>query len=502
MGNGVVGGTALSLNGSVPSLRIRPCNEAPVNAEGVFVLYWMTAFRRPIWNFALDRAVEWSGELRKPLVVLEPLRCDYPWASDRIHAFVLEGMAANARELAKKPVFYYPYAERKKGEGKGLLEALSLDACVVIADDFPCFFLPSMTRAAAGKVKVRMEKVDANGLLPLRLSEKVFLSAYHFRRFAQKHLPPLLNQQPKSRPFTGQKLPGLFSLPGNIAERWPPLTTDQLKDVRAFVRGLPIDHRVRPVDYQGGTRAARSKFKSFLEGKLPSYKTDRNHPDREAASGLSPYLHFGHISSHEIVSRVLEEEGWAPFQLQKEAKGQRESWWGLNEHAEAFLDQLVTWRELGYQFSHKRPDYPEYFSLPTWALKTIRKHEQDRRPFLYTLDEFEEARTHDPVWNAAQRQLLKEGRIHNYLRMLWGKKILHWSRTPKEALGIMERLNNRYAMDGRDPNSYTGIFWVLGRHDRAWGPERAVFGKIRYMTSESAIRKLKMKEYLAKWALV
>jgi len=486
--------------GSVSTLRISSCNEARVNANGAFVLYWMTAFRRPSWNFALDRAVEWGRELRKPLVLMEPLRCDYPWASDRLHAFVLEGMAANARELGKKPVLYYPYAERKKGEGKGFLEALSLDACVIIADDFPCFFLPSMIRAAAGKVKVRMEKVDANGLLPLRLSEKVFFSAYHFRRFSQKYLPPLLNQQPKSRPFDGQKLPGLSSMPGNIAERWPPLTSDQLKDVRAFVKGLPIDHRVKPVDFRGGTRAARSALKSFLEGKILSYNTDRNHPDREVESGLSPYLHFGHISSHEIVESVLKEEKWNPRLLKEEAKGQRQGWWGLNEHAEAFLDQMVTWRELGYQFSHKRPDYHEYESLPSWAVKTLREHEGDRRPYLYTLEEFEEARTHDPVWNAAQRQILVEGRIHNYLRMLWGKKILHWSRTPKEALGIMEWLNNRYAVDGRDPNSYTGIFWALGRHDRAWGPERPVFGKVRYMTSESAVRKLRMKEYLERWA--
>jgi len=492
----------LALHGSVPSLRIRPCNEAPVNADGRFVLYWMTAFRRPSWNFALDRAVEWARELRKPLVILEPLRCDYPWASDRLHAFVLEGMADNARELAKKPVYYYPYAERNQGEGKGFLEALSSEACVIIADDFPCFFLPSMIRAAALKVKVQMEKVDANGLLPIRLSQKVFLSAYHFRRFGQKHLPPLLNRQPRLRPFAGHKIPELPSLPLHIAERWPPLSGDELSHVRAFVKRLPIDHTVEPVNYRGGTRAARSTLKSFLGRKLPSYSTDRNHPDREAESRLSPYLHFGHISSHEIVSRVLEEQGWTPLRVKEEAKGQREGWWGLDEHAEAFLDQLVTWRELGYQFCHKRPDYHQYDSLPLWVVKTFREHEGDRRPYLYTLEEFEEARTHDPVWNAAQRQLLVEGRIHNYLRMLWGKKIVHWTPSPKEALRIMEWLNNRYALDGRDPNSYTGIFWVLGRHDRAWGPERPIFGKVRYMTSESTVRKLHIKEYLEKWAFI
>jgi deoxyribodipyrimidine photo-lyase len=487
---------------SIPSQRITDCNELPVNGKGVFVLYWMTAFRRVTWNFALDQAVEWARKLEKPLVLLEGLRCDYPYASERLHAFVLEGMADNGRALAGKPVLYYPYVERKRGDGKGLLEALAADACVIVADDFPCFFLPSMVRAGAGKVEVRMEKVDANGLIPLRLSEKVFLSAYHFRRLSQKYLPPLLNQEPKSRPFAAQNLPILSALPRRIAERWPPLSMDELKHAGSFVRRLPIDHQVKPVGYKGGTMAARSALKSFLERKLPCYKSDRNHPDRATESGLSPHLHFGHISSHEIVRSVLELQDWTPSSLKSEAKGQQEGWWGLDENAEAFLDQIITWRELGYQFCHKRPEYHEYDSLPSWALKTLREHAGDPRPRLYTVEEFEKARTHDPVWNAAQNQLLREGRIHNYLRMLWGKKILHWSGTPRKALRIMERLNNRYAVDGRDPNSYTGIFWVLGRHDRAWGPERPVFGKVRYMTTESAVRKVRMKGYLKRWASI
>jgi deoxyribodipyrimidine photo-lyase len=483
----------------VPDLRVTPCNDLQVNPDGRFILYWMTAFRRAAWNFALDRAVEWARLLGKPIVVLEALRCDYPFASERLHAFVLEGMAENDRAFAGKPILYYPYAEKEKGAGRGLLETLSQEACVIVSDEFPCFFLPSMIRAAAEKVTAYMEKVDSNGLLPLRLSEKIFLSAYHFRRLAQKHLPLLVNQQPRSRPFAGVPIPQLSSLPRNIIERWPPLSRDELKDARALVTGIPLGHDVKPVPCRGGSGAARSTLEVFLRKKLPLYSTARNHPDRPAESGLSPYLHFGHISSHEIVARVLKEQDWNPERLREEAKGQREGWWGTEENTEAFLDQIITWRELGYQFCHKRSDYREYESLPGWALKTLGEHAADQRPALYTLEAFEKADTHDPVWNAAQRQLLEEGRIHNYLRMLWGKKILHWSRTPREGLRIMEALNNRYAMDGRDPNSYTGIFWVLGRHDRAWGPERPVFGKVRYMTSESAKRKVKMKEYFRKW---
>ncbi len=172
---------------------------------------------------------------------------------------------------------------------------------------------------------------------------------------------------------------------------------------------------------------------------------------------------------------------------------------GMSEPAEAFLDQFITWRELGYNFSSQREDYDQYDSLPDWAKKTLAKHARDHRPTVYSHDEFAAAATHDPLWNAAQRQLLSEGRLHNYLRMLWGKKILEWSPTPEEALATMIELNNKYAIDGRNPNSYSGIFWILGRFDRPWGPERPIFGTVRYMSSDNTARKFDVRPYLAKY---
>ena len=163
---------------------------------------------------------------------------------------------------------------------------------------------------------------------------------------------------------------------------------------------------------------------------------------------------------------------------------------------QSFLDELITWRELGYNMCAHRDDYDQYESLPDWARKTLEEHESDRREFCYEQSEFESATTHDKLWNAAQNQLVSEGQMHNYLRMLWGKKILHWSESPRAALATMIELNNKYALDGRNPNSYSGIFWVLGRYDRAWGPEREIFGKIRYMSSENTARKLKVKTYI------
>ena len=220
----------------------------------------------------------------------------------------------------------------------------------------------------------------------------------------------------------------------------------------------------------------------------------------DVTSGLSPYLHFGHISAHEIFHRILRKEDWrVEKSMEKKTDGRRSGWWGMDENAEAFLDQLITWRELGFNMCRNNPDYDRYGSLPQWALDTLGAHASDPRPYGYSLEDFEKGATHDPLWNAAQSQLVHEGRIHNYLRMVWGKKILHWTRSAPEALDIMIHLNNRYALDGRDPNSYSGIFWVLGRYDRAWGPERPVFGKVRYMSSKNTARKIRTKDYVNKY---
>jgi deoxyribodipyrimidine photo-lyase len=196
----------------------------------------------------------------------------------------------------------------------------------------------------------------------------------------------------------------------------------------------------------------------------------------------------------------MEQAGWHPGKLAR-PNGKVNGFWGIDQDTEAFLDQLCTWREIGFNMAWREENYDQFEALPHWAQTTLEEHRHDPRPFVYSLEELEHATTHDEIWNAAQRQLVREGRIHNYLRMLWGKKILHWTRSPREALDIMIELNNKYALDGRDPNSYSGIFWILGRYDRAWGPERQIFGKIRYMTSESTAKKHALKHYLQRYAV-
>ncbi|MBZ0266838.1 deoxyribodipyrimidine photolyase, partial [bacterium] len=263
---------------------------------------------------------------------------------------------------------------------------------------------------------------------------------------------------------------------------------------------LPVAPDPAPVEgVTGGTTAARAQLRGFLRDGLPRYVDAGNHPDDDVTSGLSPWLHFGHLSSHEVFDTVVRAERWSPASIVPPPNGRREGWWGLSREAEAFLDQLVTWREVGLGGAAWLPDYDRWESLPAWARETLRAHAGDPRPHVYTRDELERADTHDELWNAAQRQLVAEGRIHNYLRMLWGKKILKWTRSPKEALQVMLHLNDKYALDGRDPNSVSGIFWVLGRYDRAWGPEREIFGKIRYMTSRNTARKVSVKSYIEKY---
>jgi deoxyribodipyrimidine photo-lyase len=433
--------------------------------------------------------------------VLEALRCGYRWASDRLHAFVLAGMADNARRLANRPVLYHPYVEPARDAGKGLIEALAARACVVVTDEFPSFFLPRMVAAAAARLPVLVEAVDANGLLPLRATQAVFPTAHAFRRFLQKTLPTHLGELPAEDPLVGARLPRLATLPAEIANRWPAAGVELLVAEPGALAALPIDHRIGAVaGTPGGTSAGQVALRRFLDERLSRYPAERNRPEEEVTSGLSAYLHFGHLGVHEVFAALAAREQWTPERLAAKASGSRAGWWGMGEAAEAFLDELVTWRELGFNFSGQRDDVERYEALPGWARATLEKHASDPRPHVYTLEQLEAADTHDHLWNAAQRQLLREGRIHNYLRMLWGKKILEWSPTPQAALEAMIELNNRWALDGRDPNSASGIFWCLGRYDRPWGPERPIFGTVRYMSSENTARKVPVGGYLRRWA--
>ena len=453
----------------------------------------MTSARRLESNFALQHAVSHAATLGKPLVILEALRCGYPHASDRLHAFVLQGMTEHRRTLATTAVTYYPYVEHVADAGAGLLHALARQACVVIADWFPAFFLPRMLEAAAREVECAVEAVDGNGLLPVAAAARAIPMAHGFRAHVQRSLREQLREWPERRPLDHLPATAKPTIDAATLSRWPPATDAVLRGKTLL--SLPIDHAVAPVPLEGGATAARARLDSFLDGGLSRYGEAHNQPELDATSRLSPWLHFGHLSVHEVFERVMSREKWTSRKLGSGARGAREGWWNVSASAESFLDELITWRELAFNTCAFVPRYGEFDSLPEWARRTLDAHRRDRRDHVYSLDHLDGAATHDPLWNAAQRQLRRDGWFHGYMRMLWGKKILEWSAAPEDALAAMEHLMNRYSLDCRDPNSWAGFAWVLGRYDRPW-PEREIFGSVRYMSSANTAKKLRVRDYL------
>jgi deoxyribodipyrimidine photo-lyase len=482
----------------VPRFRIRALNARPLNPRGAFVLYWMIAARRTRWNFALQHAVNLCGDLKAPLLILEALDSDYPWANDRIHRFVLDGMAANAAACRRSRAAYHPFVERTRGAGAGLIAELSRSACAVVTDHFPSFLIPGVTEAAARQSAVRLEAVDSNGLIPLSAHGRAFTMARSYRAFVQRELRSHLREFPEEQPLRALPRGDRAAIPSAIVRRWR--AADDLLDRRSSLRALPIDHAVAPVAVQGGDAAARRRLAAFIEEDLHRYGRDHNHPDADCTSRLSPYLHFGHISPHEVFSAVMTAERWTTRRLAARGGGAREGWWGVSDSANVFLDQLVVWRELAFNGCEWTPRYMDYQSFPAWARETLEAHRSAPRR-QYAFETLESASTHDAIWNATQRQLLSEGWFHGYLRMLWGKKILEWAPDPPTALAWMETLMNRYSLDGRDPVSYASFAWVLGRYDRPW-PARPVFGTVRSMSSDSTKRKLRMTRFLERYGRV
>jgi deoxyribodipyrimidine photo-lyase len=293
-------------------VRVRLRIDRPAREDGSFVLYWMTTSRRAGWNFALERAARWAERLKRPLIVLEALRCDYPWASERLHRFVLEGMQDNAADFAGKPVAYYPYVEPRPGAGKGLVAALARDACLVVGDDYPVFMLPRMEEAAAKQIGCRFELVDSNGLLPMRAAPRVFGRAVDFRRYLQKELAPWLDRLPQPDPLARAALPPA-AVPAAVLERWPAARGD----LPRLAESIHFAHRVPAAAMAGGRKAALARLESLVSRRLARYSEDRDEPELEGTSGLSPYLHFGQIGAHEIFARIAAQQGWSPGRLGK-----------------------------------------------------------------------------------------------------------------------------------------------------------------------------------------
>jgi deoxyribodipyrimidine photo-lyase len=502
------------------SARVRAANDRAVNEAGRYVLYWCQMFRRLRANHALNYAAGWAAKLKKPLVVYEGLKLNYPWASARFHKYMLEGMRDSAAAAKELGVSYWPFVETPDDPGRGLVRRLCADACLLVTDDYPQFIIPAQIRAVAAAVDVPVYAIDGNGVVPLGLLGKPTAAAAHLRPKLHKNFPLAWEHRAAAVP----DLPK----PARVAVDPPFTVWKPAKDLGAFVATLPVDQAVPPAPgVEGGSVAGHARLKAFAQTALGKYADGRSQPAGPdgPSSALSAFLHYGHLGIQEVVEAVLGPD-WSPDQINPKTRN-KDDFFTRDPNVNGFLDEAITWRDVGYQWhfsSGQRTaaggpnqtwqvagEVPAFnfdtfdFSpsrggvldrvLPDWAKATLDKHRGDERPETYTLEQLEHADTKDEVWNAGQREMVATGRMHNYLRMLWGKKVLQWSPTPEEAYRRLEHLNNKYQYDGRDPNSYTGILWVFGLFDRPWPPERPIFGNLRYMTSESTAKKFKLAGY-------
>lgn len=502
---------------AIPETRIRDVNQKPIDPSAEYVLYWCQMYRRLSHNHALDYALKIARELKKPLVIYEGLKRNYPWANARFHRFILEGMQDNAATAKRIGATYWPFVETLEQNGRGLVRKLCEKACMLVTDDYPQFIVPAQTQAVAQQVTMACHAVDGNSVVPLSLLGAPVGAAAHLRPRMHKLFAEAWEHRANPEPdFSG--LPKAPSAPFPL---WKPP-----RDLAAFIAELEVDASVPAVPgVAGGATPAQQSLSDFIEFKLNRYAEQRNAPDdpqKTAASGLSHYLHYGHLSIEQVVAASLGEK-WTSAELNLKTRN-KDDFFCRNANVNSYLDEAVTWRDVGYQWSFARShkagttsisadaSWPAFnfetwdFSplsktgtldvvLPEWAKQSLDKHTKDKRSHLYNLDQFEAADTHDPLWNAAQRELVATGRIHNYLRMLWAKKVLEWSDTPEYAYRVLEHLNNKYALDGRDPNSYTGIHWCFGLFDRPWPPERDVFGSIRFMSSDNTAKKFHLDGY-------
>src|SRR5579872_3479108 len=415
--------------------------------------------RRVESNHALAFAVELANRHELPVLFYEGLTCSYPNANDRLHTFLLEGVPHTGKEVRRRGMGYL-FSLRSHHRGmNNLVHTLVRDAAALVTDDYPAFVTREYNQRIPEKVPIPYYAVDSSCIVPMGHFTKQEWAAYTIRpkihRVLAEHLKPVPAHRIKRK--------------WDQPDGWP--LEPRPQEIAAQVFHCEIDHSVPPsAEFRGGRKEAEKRLKHFLEDNLRRYALHRNEPSAHATSDLSPYLHFGHISSLEVALAVKEH---------------------ADEHkliADEFLEELIVRRELAFNFARFSPQLDSLDALPAWARTTLDKHDRDKRDFIYSCRQFEHAETHDALWNAAQREMLMRGKIHGYYRMYWGKKIIEWSRSHKDALATMIYLHDRYALDGRDPNTYANILWCFGLHDRPWA-ERGVFGTVRYMSLEGMRRK-------------
>lgn len=427
-------------------------------SRGRYVLYWMQASQRVEYNHALAYAIETANALRLPLVVFFGITERFPNANRRHYAFMLEGLSEVQGALKQRGIHF---VLRHVSPEHGVLDLARGASCVVVDQGY-LRIQHTWYEHVAQRIDCPLLQVESNVLVPTALvSNKEEYAARTIRpkihRLLSEYLRPLAERSPL--------------IPSTRLD----IETLHLSSIPEQLARLAIDHSVDQVaGFIGGASQAQARLRDFIEHKLERYADLRNDPSLDYVSHLSPYLHFGQISPLQVA-----------LEVQSAGRG-----------ADAFLEELIVRRELSMNMCRYNPSYDQYERVvPAWARKTLDAHRGDRRAYLYTQEQLESAQTHDEYWNAAQQEMVLTGKMHGYMRMYWGKKIIEWSADPATAFARALYLNDKYELDGRDPNGYTGVAWCFGKHDRPW-QERPIFGTVRYMDAKGLERKFDIKAYV------
>ncbi|MCJ8501094.1 deoxyribodipyrimidine photo-lyase [Desulfatitalea alkaliphila] len=458
--------SALAFPHPIAPARIQVLNDQPLRG-GDFILYWMQQSQRAQDNHALTCAVAMANHCALPLLVVFGLTPDYPEANQRHYRFMLEGLREVRDDLAKSGVRLAVVI----GHPPEVALNAAHKAAAVVCDRGYLRHQKQWRREVADQARCAVVQVESDVVVPVDLvSDKAEYAARTIRPKIRRHLAGFL------KPVPTVALRRTGGVP-RMSKALAPVSLDDLSPVPG------VDERVVPADrfFVGGAREAEKRLQHFIRNGLAQYTAHGNQPQTDDVSHLSPYLHFGQISPLRVAMALT----------------RRRASVALDGQIDAFLEQLVVRRELACNFVHHTPDYDAYTCIPEWARRTLAAHRDDPRPYLYTPAQLENARTHDRYWNAAMQEMRGTGFMHNYMRMYWGKKILEWCPDPASAFATALMLNNRYFIDGRDPNSYAGVAWVFGVHDRAWA-ERPVFGKLRYMAAAGLERKCDIEGYVRK----
>jgi deoxyribodipyrimidine photo-lyase len=474
--------------------RVRLLRDRPAREETGPVVYWMQRSQRASDNHALEYAVEQANNRNAELYVAFGLMDGYPEANARHYRFLLEGLEACAASLASRGIPFLPV----RGHPAEVAVAASEQASLLVCDAGYLWHLRQWRKRVVDEAACPVVLVETDLIVPVaEASTKREYAARTIRKKIMTRLDHFLELPPpqalerrgaggESRGATGGAAGGADGASDSGAPAGPALMPTfepvDLGDLEATLTSLSVDRSIAPVPalFRGGEAEARSRFRRFLQHTLPAYSAHRNQPQTDDTSHMSPYLHFGHVSPLRLVLDA------------RQAAGADQS-----EQLADFVEELAVRRELAFNYCYFEPRYASFQALPDWARQTLDEHRRDERPYLYSPEQLEQARTHDPYWNAAMQEMRYTGYMHNYMRMYWGKKILEWSLTPEEGFETALRLNNRYFLDGRDPASYANVGWIFGLHDRPW-TERSVFGKVRIMTAAGLERKCRIQAYVEK----